>query len=103
MGVVNMAKLLGRGLNLYQPGLGDEALAYSNTIEEEMAQRLTQAAQDGARIDITGWDAGLPTPDEVRKQIAQVPVMEIPEPPPLARHSNAAEAGEESASQDGGR
>ena len=103
MGMISMSTLVGRGLNLLEPGAGDDALAYAQQLEQGVVQGLTEAAQDGARVDLQDWDLGVPSPAEIARQIAQVPVMEIPDPPNLARHYNATEAGEESAPQDGGR
>lgn len=91
VGVTNLAVLVARGLNLYQPGMGDDALAYAETRRKELADALTKAAQDGASIDVTGWDAGLPSPEEVARELNSVPLMKIPEAPPLARHHNAIE------------
>jgi hypothetical protein len=103
MGIISLSTLVGRGLNLYEPGMGDDALAYAEQLEQGVVQGLTQAAQEGARVDLHDWDLGVPEPTEVARLVARVPVMEIPEPPPLARHYNATQPVNDSASQNGGR
>lgn len=89
MSLISVATLFGRVMNLVEPGSGDEALGYAGQLEQGVIKGLTQAAQEGAQIDITSWDKGLPTPEEMARAIDRVPVMTIPEPPHLARHTSA--------------
>lgn len=103
MAIISLATLIGRGLNIVEPGMGDDALAYAEQLEQGVVQGLTEAAQEGARADLHDWDLGVPQPAEVARLIARVPVMEIPEPPPLARHYNATQPTDDGASQNGGR
>lgn len=85
-GVVSVARLIGRGLNLLEPGSGDEALEYADNLTEGLEAGLIEAAQEGVRVDLSDWDYGIPAPSEIRTQLASVPRVEIPAPPPLARH-----------------
>lgn len=102
-GIVSISKLIGRGLNLIDPGSGDAALEYAEDLTAGLEAGLTEAAQEGVRVDLTDWAYGLPSPSEVQSLIASVRPVQIPEPPPLARHYNATENQNDSAPQNGGR
>ncbi len=86
-GIVSISKLLGRGLNLIEPGSGDAALKYADNLTEGLEAGLTQAAQEGVRVDLTDWSYGLPSPDQIRTQLASVPTVKVPKPPKLSRHT----------------
>jgi hypothetical protein len=84
--VVSIARLAGRGLNLLEPGSGDEALEYADNITEVLEAGLTEAAQQGVQIDLSDWDYGIPPPSEIKAQLASVPKVKLPKPPSLALH-----------------
>jgi hypothetical protein len=103
-GIVSISKLIGRGLNLLEPGSGEAALDYAENLTEGLETGLTQAAQEGVRVDLTGWYYGLPSPDQVKAQLASVPAVRIPTPPKLSRHGYSGEAQKnDRASHNGGR
>ena len=83
MGITDFARLIGHGLNVLETGLGDGMLTYSDEMSASVSQRMTEAAQAGARIDITGWDMGLPSPDAVRTELESYRPVPIPPPPVL--------------------
>lgn len=102
--IVTISTLLGRGLNLVEPGSGDSALEYADNLTEELEAGLTEAAQDAVRVDLTGWNIGLPPPSEVQAMVASVRPVQIPKPPTLSRHGYSDQAQQEDrASQYGGR
>jgi hypothetical protein len=84
--VVSIARLAGRGLNLLEPGSGDEALEYADNITEGLEAGLTKAAQEGVRVDMTGWNYGIAAPTEIQAMMASVRPTQLPKPPNLARH-----------------
>lgn len=86
MGIVSISKLVGRGLNLIEPGSGDKALKYADNLAEGLETGLTEAARDGVRVDLSDWSYGLPSLQEIRAQLASVPTVKIPKPPKLSRH-----------------
>lgn len=83
MGITDWARLIGHGLNALETGLGEGLLTYSDDMSASVSDRMTQAAQAGARIDITGWDMGLPSPDSVRSELESYQPIPIPQPPVL--------------------
>jgi hypothetical protein len=102
--IVTMSTLIGRGLNLIEPGSGDAALEYADNLTEGLEAGLTQAAQEGVRVDLTDWYYGLPSPDQVKAQLASVPAVKIPKPPKLSRHGYGDDTkNKDRAPQNGGR
>lgn len=79
----NYARLFGRVFNLLEPGSGDKALAYSHDLHNQLGTELNDAAQNGQRITVDGWDAGLPSVAEVHRQLEQLRPMDVPPPPRL--------------------
>jgi hypothetical protein len=103
-GLVSISKLLGLGLNLIEPGAGDSALEYAENLNEGLVAGLTQATQEGVRVDLTDWNIGLPPPSEVQALVASVRPVQIPKPPTLTRHGYSdATTNEDRASRNGGR
>lgn len=83
-GIINMVKMFGYGMNALEAGSGDQALGYSDTMSRGVADRMTQAAMEGARIDVTGWDTNLPSPESVRAELRNYQPVPIPAPPVLS-------------------
>ena len=83
--VVNLARLLGRGLNAYEPGSGDDALAYADGIGQQMQDEVTRAVQSGATISVEGWNTGLPEPEQVRADFGKLSPIAFPELPKISR------------------
>jgi hypothetical protein len=103
-GIVSISKLIGRGLNLLEPGSGEAALDFAENLTEGLETGLTQAAKEGVRVDLTDWYYGLPSPDQVKSQLASVPAVRIPKPPKLSRHGYGYDTQQEDrASHNGGR
>jgi hypothetical protein len=104
-GLVSISKLIGLGFNLVKPGSGDAALEYAENLNVGLVAGLTQAAQEGVRVDLTtDWNIGLPPPSEVQAMVASVRPVQIPKPPTLSRHGYSDQAQQEDrASQRGGR
>ncbi len=88
-GIVTISKLIGRGLNLIEPGSGDAALDYADNITEGLEAGLTEAARDGVRVDLTDWYYGLPSPAEVKAQLQSVAPVKLPTPPRLSFHQGS--------------
>jgi hypothetical protein len=103
-GIVSISKLIGRRLNLLEPGSGEAALDFAENLTEGLETGLTQAAKEGVRVDLTDWYYGLPSPDQVKSQLASVPAVRIPKPPKLSRHGYGYDTQQEDrASHNGGR
>ncbi|MEA3014313.1 MAG: hypothetical protein QOD42_2858 [Sphingomonadales bacterium] len=83
MAVVNMARLFGRVANLVDRGSGDRAMAYAGNLGSELSRELTQAATQGVTISVEGWDTGLASVEQLRRDIEAVRPVEIPPPPRL--------------------
>jgi hypothetical protein len=102
--IITIAKLIGRGLNLIEPGSGDSALEYAEDINGGLVAGLTEAAQEGVRVDLTDWNFGLPPPAEVQAMVVSVRPVQIPKPPKLSRHGYGDDTtNEDRAPQNGGR
>lgn len=83
-GIVNLVRLIGHGANALEAGSGNDALAYSDAMSRDLANRMTVATMEGSRIDVTGWDTGLPSPESVRAEIGRFRPVPIPPPPVLS-------------------
>ncbi len=82
--VINLARLWGRAADYLEPGSGQGALDYANDLSGELSDEITEAVKSGARVDITGWDYNLPTPDAARPMFEQLKPLQLPPPPALA-------------------
>jgi hypothetical protein len=80
-GVINMTKMIGLGLQAVGEDSGDALIAYSDAMARDITDRMTKAAMEGARVDITGWDATLPSPHQVRADIERFAPKPVPPPP----------------------
>lgn len=83
-GIINLVRMIGHGANALDAGSGNDALAYSDSMSRDLANRMTAATMEGSRIDVTGWDTGLPSPEAVRADIARLRPVPIPPPPVLS-------------------
>jgi hypothetical protein len=83
MAVVNMARLFGRVANIVDRGSGDEAMAYAGNLGSELSRELTQAATQGVTISVEGWDTGLASVEDLRRDIEALRPITIPPPPRL--------------------
>jgi hypothetical protein len=83
-GIINIVRLFGHGANALESGSGDGALAYSDAMSRDLSNRMTQAAMEGATINVTGWDTGIPSPESVRAELARYQPVPIPPPPVLS-------------------
>jgi len=82
MSLSNMSTGWGRILNLLQPGAGDSALHYADTLKSGMRSELREAAADDFPLELKDWQSKLASPEEVRAQIESVKLLP---PPPLPR------------------
>jgi hypothetical protein len=80
-GIINMTKMVGLGLQALGEEKGDAVIAYSDAMARDVADRMTKAAIEGARVDITGWNANLPSPQAVRADIERFAPKPVPPPP----------------------
>lgn len=87
--VVNMARLWGRVVNVIEPGKGDDALAYADSIGSELQDELNSAVQNGVTVSVDGWDTGLPPPAEVRATIEAMPPITFPDLPEISRDAQS--------------
>ena len=83
-GIINLVRMIGYGANALEAGSGNDALAYSDAMSRDLSNRMTAAAMEGSRIDVTGWDTGLPSPAAVRAEIGRFRPVPIPPPPVLS-------------------
>ncbi len=81
--ISNWTRLWGRFANAMEPGAGDSALAYSQRLGDELSGELTSAAKNGQTISVEGWDTGLASVADLRRQIANLKPITIPPPPRL--------------------
>ena len=71
---------------------------------EGLRAGLNEAAPQAVRVDLTGWNYGLPPPSEVQAIIASVRPVQIPKAPSLSVHGYSDQVQQEDrASQHGGR
>lgn len=82
-GIINLVRMIGHGANALDAGSGNDALAYSDAMSRDLSNRMTDAAMEGSRIDVTGWDTGLLSPAAVRAEIGSFRPVPIPPPPVL--------------------
>ena len=80
MSLSNMSTGWGRILNLLQPGAGDSALEYADTLKSGMKSELRDAAADDFPLELKDWQSKLASPEEVRAQIESVKLLP---PPPM--------------------
>lgn len=81
--VINWARLFGRAANLIDPGAGDAALVYADNLTGQLSGELTDAVTRGQTISVEGWDTGLATVDDLKRELDSVPRITIPAPPRL--------------------
>ena len=81
--IINMTRMFGRLANGLEPGAGNGALSYADGLSNQLSRELTDAATSGVTISVEGWDTGLASTDELRRQFDSIPAIEIPPPPPL--------------------
>lgn len=86
---INLARLWGRALNVIDPGSGDDALEYADSIGDELQDELDNAVQNGITVSVDGWDTGLPPPSEVRATINAMPPIEFPDLPEISRDAQS--------------
>jgi len=79
--VINLARLWGRVANGLERGSGDTALSYADNLGSELAGELLAATRAGVQVDLNGADDPLPTPEEVRAELARIRPLELPPMP----------------------
>lgn len=80
--VINLSRVWGRIRNGIEQGSGDSALAYADNLGAELSAELLAATRAGVQVKLSEDDKPLPTPEEVRADLAKVKPLELP---PLPR------------------
>lgn len=83
VGIINLTRMFGRVANAVEPGAGDSALGYAEALKNELYGELDRSVQTGTTVSIEGWDTDLPSPYEVRAQIATLEFTPLPAPPKI--------------------
>jgi hypothetical protein len=81
LAAINMAKIFGHIGNALKPGSGDDALRWAQRESQKLARELMAAASSGVTVNVDGWDAGLPAPDEVQKALGRIKALKLPPMP----------------------
>ena len=81
IGVSQMATIIGRGMNLFEAGAGDEALNYANNIKTEVIGEFTDDAKSGSATSIVDWDVSVPPPDTILERMESLKPVPLPIPP----------------------
>jgi hypothetical protein len=79
--VINLTRLWGRFANGLERGSGDAALQYADDLGSELANELLVATRAGVQVDLSEDENPLPTPDEVRAELARIRPFELPPMP----------------------
>ncbi|MBI1265694.1 MAG: hypothetical protein GC187_13305 [Alphaproteobacteria bacterium] len=81
IGMSNLARLFGLGMNALEPGSGESFMRYSDALSDQVYSELDYAASSGRAISVDGWNTGLPSPLEVQSAIARLAPQPMPVPP----------------------
>jgi hypothetical protein len=92
LSIINMSKLIGRVQNLLDEGSGDTALGYADRLSAEISKELEATAASGVAIKIEGWDTGLPSAEEMQRQLASLKPYTVPPPPRFDEETEAYKA-----------
>lgn len=76
--VLNVTRLWGRVANAFEEGAGDPALNYADNLSTELSNELLAATRAGVQVDLTDTENALPTPEEVRAELAKIKPLELP-------------------------
>lgn len=76
--VLNITRLWGRVANAFEEGAGDPALNYADNLSTELSNELLAATRAGVQVDLTDAENPLPTPEEVRAELAKIKPLELP-------------------------
>jgi len=90
--IINMSKLIGRVANLIDEGSGDAALGYADRLSGAISKELEATAASGVAIKIEGWDTGLPSAEEMQRQLASLKPYTVPPPPHFDEETEASKA-----------
>lgn len=80
MGFSNLATIIGRTLNLAEPGLGDGALDYASDLNSGMRSQLRSTSAEDFPLQMKEWHEMLPSPAQVRLELESITLAT---PPPL--------------------
>ena len=83
--VINLARLWGRFSNAIDEGSGNSSLAYANNVGSELSDELLRATRAGVQVDLNDEDDPLPTPAEVRTELAKIKPLQLPPPPVIGQ------------------
>lgn len=87
--VINFARFFGRLGNLIEEGSGDSALSYADHLNTQLSEELTDAAANGATIEVEGWDTGLPSAEEMAQKLTSLKPYSVPPPPRFDQDTDA--------------
>lgn len=85
--IINFSRIVGRGLDLLEEGSGNGAKEYADQLSNELSSEILAATRSGVQADLGQWNAGLPTPEQVRQQIESIKPLQLPLPPRLGARS----------------
>jgi hypothetical protein len=88
LSIANLGELLGQVQNFVEPGTGDAALAEAQRQRDIAANRIEETAVESARVDLTGYVNSLPSEADLRRQIENLPPLDLPPPPRFSWEGN---------------
>lgn len=94
MAVVNMSRMLGDLVSPFDPASGEKVHTYANDINTRLKKELDDAINSGVVVKVEGWDINLPSPDEVRAELSDLPPIQLPPLPRLSRDARGNPSGE---------
>lgn len=92
--MANAASTFGFWVGLIDPALGEAAQGYADRVRGQALDRLDRAASSGVTVSVEGWDTGLTDPDDLARQIYDLPSLQLPgfQPRPVTVASTGGEA-----------
>lgn len=81
--LINYARLWSRLDEALETGTGEDAQRWADSLSSRLSNELTEAATNGVTIKVEGWDYGLASVDELRRQMESVQPLQLPPVPSL--------------------
>ena len=91
LAVVNMSRMIGDLVGAADPETAGQVHGFADNISARLQRELDSAVNSGVVVRVEGWDTNLPSPAEVRAELANIPPIQIP---PLPRISRDARQGQ---------
>lgn len=83
--VVSWAQMFADVLRPFDPYTSDKIDAYADDVSGRLRGKLDASIQQGATIDVAGWNTGLPSPQDVQAVLNSIQPIVIPPPPHISR------------------